>query len=78
MFRPETSTPAGLRRLADWYRKFAERAGNPAIWEMRLRTAEVLEAEAFRIEAARSQAGKTDALTRRATEKISHSSTVKS
>jgi hypothetical protein len=35
-----------LRKLAAWYREFAERAGNPAIWEARLRTAEQLEAEA--------------------------------
>jgi hypothetical protein len=40
-----------LRKLAAWYREFAERAGNPAIWEMRLRTAEKLEAEAAHIEA---------------------------
>src|SRR5271166_149881 len=37
---------AKLRQLAAWYREFAERAGNPAIWEARLRTAENLEAEA--------------------------------
>src|SRR6266700_3741061 len=35
-----------LRDLAAWYREFAERAGNPAIWEARLRTAEDLEKEA--------------------------------
>ena len=35
-----------LRKLAAWDREFAERAGNPAIWEARLRTAEQLEAEA--------------------------------
>jgi len=35
-----------LRQLAAWYREFAERAGNPAIWEARLRTAKNLEAEA--------------------------------
>ena len=40
-----------LRKLAAWYREFAERAGNPAIWEARLRTAEELEAEASRAEA---------------------------
>lgn len=40
-----------LRKLAMWYRELAERTGNPAIWEMRLRTAEKLEAEATRIEA---------------------------
>jgi hypothetical protein len=39
-----------LRELADWYRGFAERAGNPAIWDARLRTAEDLDAEARRIE----------------------------
>jgi len=42
--------PEALRTLAAWYRKFAERAGNPAIWGMRLGTAERLEAEAARIE----------------------------
>jgi len=35
-----------LRELAHWYRDFAERAGNPAIWEARLRTAKELEQEA--------------------------------
>jgi hypothetical protein len=39
-----------LRKLAAWYREFAERTGNPTIWEMRLSTAERLEAEADRIE----------------------------
>ena len=39
-----------LRELAAWYRAFAERAGNPAIWAARLRTAEDLDAEASRIE----------------------------
>jgi chaperonin cofactor prefoldin len=39
-----------LRELAAWYRSFAERAGNPVIWEARLQTAEDLEAEAERIE----------------------------
>jgi len=39
-----------LRELANWYRGFAERAGNPAIWDARLRTAEDLDAEASRIE----------------------------
>jgi len=40
-----------LRKLAAWYREFAERAGNPIIWEARLHTAEDLEAEAARAEA---------------------------
>jgi hypothetical protein len=44
------SDPEALRKLAAWYRQFAERAGNPAIWEMRLGTAEWLEAEAARVE----------------------------
>jgi hypothetical protein len=39
-----------LRRLAGWYRAFAERAGNPAIWEARLCMAEDLDAEAHRLE----------------------------
>ena len=39
-----------LRKLAEWYREFAERAGNPAIWEARLQTAQELEAEADRQE----------------------------
>ena len=32
--------PRKLRELAGWYREFAERAGNPVIWEARLRTGE--------------------------------------
>ena len=40
-----------LRELAAWYREYAERTGNPAIWDARIRTAENLEAEAFRLEA---------------------------
>ncbi|HTT80236.1 MAG TPA: hypothetical protein VMF86_11210 [Stellaceae bacterium] len=39
-----------LRELAGWYRAFAERTANTAIWDSRLRTAEDLEAEAARIE----------------------------
>ena len=35
-----------LRALASWYRDFAEKAGNPAIWEAQLRTADKPEAEA--------------------------------
>src|SRR5260370_14875286 len=35
-----------LRDLAAWYREFAERADNPAIWEARLRTADELETQA--------------------------------
>jgi hypothetical protein len=39
-----------LLELAAWYREFAERAGNPAIWESRLRMAEDLEREGDRLE----------------------------
>jgi hypothetical protein len=39
-----------LRKLASWYRDFAERTANPMIWEARLHTAEDLEAEADRID----------------------------
>jgi hypothetical protein len=39
-----------LRELASWYREYAERTGNPAIWDVRIRTAEDLEAEAARLE----------------------------
>ena len=39
-----------LRELAHWYRDFAERAGNPAIWEARLRTAKQLDQEADRLQ----------------------------
>jgi hypothetical protein len=42
--------PGKLRELASWYREFAERAGNRAVWEARLHTAEDLDAEADRIE----------------------------
>jgi len=39
-----------LRDLAHWYREFAERTENPAIWDARLRTAEDLEREAGNLE----------------------------
>jgi hypothetical protein len=39
-----------LRELAAWYRELAERAGNPWVWEARLRHAEELEEEAARFE----------------------------
>ena len=55
---PETN-PSKLRELASWYREFAERAGNPIIWEARLRTAKELEAEADHVE--RSQASRNPA-----------------
>jgi hypothetical protein len=42
--------PHRLRELACWYREFAERSGNPTIWDARLRTAEDLEAEAARLD----------------------------
>src|SRR6267143_3474224 len=39
-----------LRKRAEWYREFAERAGTPWVWEARLKTAKRLEAEADRVE----------------------------
>jgi hypothetical protein len=42
--------PRRLRELAAWYRAFAEGAGNPVIWEARLRTAAELEREADTLE----------------------------
>ena len=39
-----------LRKRAEWYREFAERAGTSWVWEARLKTAEKLEAEAVRVE----------------------------
>lgn len=39
-----------LRELAAWYREFAEKTANPAIWEARVRMAEDLEQEAERQE----------------------------
>ena len=48
--------PCRLRELAAWYREFAERAGNPVIWQARLRTAAELEREADRLEEETSRA----------------------
>ena len=42
--------PRKLRELAGFYREFEKRAGNPAIWHARSRTAEDLEREADRLE----------------------------
>lgn len=42
--------PRKLRELAAWYRQFAERAGSPWIWELRLDHAKALEAEADRLD----------------------------
>ena len=43
--------PEKLRELAAWYREYAERTRNPALWESRLQMAEDLEREAARLEA---------------------------
>jgi hypothetical protein len=48
--QPPEADPSKLRELASWYRQFAERAGNPMIWEARLLTAKDLDAKADRIE----------------------------
>ena len=45
--------PAHLRMLAAWYRDFAEKTGNPMIWERRLVTAEDLERLATGLEASK-------------------------
>jgi len=47
--------PRKLRKLAAWYREFAERAGNPVIWEARLRTAKQFEREADTLEEVSAQ-----------------------
>jgi hypothetical protein len=44
--KPVALPPEKLRELAAWYRQFAERAGNPAILESRLRMATDLDQEA--------------------------------
>jgi hypothetical protein len=44
--------PRRLRELAAWYRRFAEEAGNPVIWEARLRSPAELEREADPLEEA--------------------------
>jgi hypothetical protein len=44
--------PNKLRALARWYREFSEKTQNPAIWDLRVRHAENLDAEAERIERA--------------------------
>ena len=51
---PTETNPSKFRELASWYRDFAERAGNPAIWQARLRTAKEFEAEAALVERARA------------------------
>lgn len=47
--------PSTLRKPASWYREFAERAGNPAVWEARLLTAEDLDIQAASIERSLAQ-----------------------
>jgi hypothetical protein len=44
-----------LRKLAAWYREFAERAGEPWVWEARRRRAVELEEEAALLEEKTSQ-----------------------
>jgi hypothetical protein len=48
--------PRRLRQLAQWFREFAERTGNPAIWDARLRRADEFEREADRLEQAATRA----------------------
>jgi hypothetical protein len=42
--------PGALRKLADWYRQYAERTDNPVVWHARLETAEILQREAGRLQ----------------------------
>jgi len=60
------TNPSKLRELASWYRDFAERAGNPAIWETRLHTAKEFEREADHVE--RSKASRNPGHSREADE----------
>lgn len=53
---PVRDNPSKLRELAAWYREFAERVGNPTIWEARLRIAEELDAEADHIDGTKGAA----------------------
>ena len=46
--------PKKLRELARWCREFAEKTGNPVIWDLRLRRADNLDAEPERIERERT------------------------
>ena len=50
-----------LRKLAVWYREFAEKTGNPQIWAARLRQAELLEAEARSLSRERTPSPEQDA-----------------
>lgn len=47
-------TSEELRKLAAWYRGFAERTLNPWIWAARIKTARALEAEAMLAERGRA------------------------
>jgi hypothetical protein len=53
-----------LRELAIWYREYAERAGNPWVWEARLRTAENLERQASAMLENRRRRQRSDVLLR--------------
>ena len=61
-----------LRELAHWYRELAERAGNPVIWEARLRTSKELEREADRLEEGSAQRRETGFKSRKNTAKFAN------
>ena len=61
---------AKLRALAAWYREYADRAGNPSIWEARLRMAEDLEQEANRLDRIRPTAVVSACETKRRTTRL--------
>jgi hypothetical protein len=57
MLHNPNRSAAALRALAEWYRQYAELAGNPSIWHSRLRTAESLERQASVTEGAEASLG---------------------
>ena len=61
-----------LRELAHWYREFVERAGNPIIWEARLRTAKELEREADTLKEGSAQRRETGFKSRKSTAKFAN------
>jgi AcrR family transcriptional regulator len=53
-----------LRKLADWYREFAERAGNPWTWEARLKRTAELEREAAQLKERLARIGEPPGLSK--------------
>jgi hypothetical protein len=53
-----------LRKLADWHRESAERAGNPWTWEARLKRAAELEREAAQLKERLTRIGEPPGLSK--------------